>query len=67
MNVLINSEPVAVPDKCVVEQLFEIMGLPSRSGVAIAVNNQVVSKESWGLVSLQPNDKVLIIQAAKGG
>ena len=36
-------------------------------GVAIAVNNNIVTKTEWDNVTLKTNDAVLIITATQGG
>jgi len=67
MDVLINSKTVDVPDNCIVEKLFEIVDISTDGGIAIAINNQVIPKNYWRSVTLQPKDNILIIKAAKGG
>jgi len=37
------------------------------SGIAIAINNEVIVKESWNNTFLQQEDQVTIIQATQGG
>jgi sulfur carrier protein len=39
----------------------------AKSGVAIAVNNEVISKLNWENHQLQNEDKILVITAAAGG
>jgi len=39
----------------------------SANGIAIAVNETVVSKNDWSSKLLQDNDEVLIIKATQGG
>ncbi|UKM65513.1 sulfur carrier protein ThiS [Flavobacteriaceae bacterium GSB9] len=36
-------------------------------GIAVAINQQIVSKNHWGDQQLKDGDKVLIIQATQGG
>jgi thiamine biosynthesis protein ThiS len=42
------------------------LGLPD-SGVALAVNYQMVTRENWAETLLKENDDILIIKAASGG
>lgn len=42
-------------------------GFSEQKGIAVAVNNSVVPRAQWGTHILQENDKVLVIQATKGG
>ncbi|WP_407267684.1 sulfur carrier protein ThiS [Tenacibaculum maritimum] len=37
------------------------------SGIAIAVNNVIITKKNWSLQLLQSNDDILIISATQGG
>ncbi|MUH35916.1 sulfur carrier protein ThiS [Zobellia amurskyensis] len=39
----------------------------SVNGVAVAINEQVVSKHNWQTQELKDQDQVLVIQAAQGG
>ena len=47
-------------------QLLETMALPER-GVAVAVNNTMISRVEWKNYSLSEGDNILIIKAACGG
>jgi len=38
-----------------------------QDGIAVAVNNAIISKNSWESTTLVENDSVLIIQATQGG
>lgn len=40
---------------------------PQRPGIAVAVNAQVVSRSQWEQRTLQPGDRVEIVQAQAGG
>ena len=39
----------------------------TKTGIAIAVNNQVISKANWQQILLKDQDKVTIITATQGG
>ena len=41
--------------------------LQETNGIAVAVNNYVVSKSNWGKFLLKENDKIIIIKATQGG
>ncbi len=47
-------------------QLLEHIKAP-QNGIAVAINDSIVLKNSWTLKKLSENDKVLIIQATQGG
>lgn len=37
------------------------------SGIAVAINQEIISKNTWQTTQLQQNDTVLIIKATQGG
>ena len=39
----------------------------STDGVAVAINNQVITKKDWESTQLNQNDTITIIQATQGG
>ena len=49
--------------------LHEILALLqiAQSGIAIAVNQNIISNDNWTATLLNNNDKVLIIKATQGG
>ena len=53
-------------DVAYLSHLLETMALPER-GVAVAVNNTMISRVEWKNYSLSEGDNILIIKAACGG
>jgi sulfur carrier protein len=49
------------------EELVKQLNVDAQQGVAIAVNNNVISKPDWHQYLLAENDKIIIIKAAAGG
>ena len=52
------------------EKLFGLLSrlnLSGKQGIAVAVNNTVVSKTNWDSYELKENDKITIIRATQGG
>ena len=47
--------------------LVGVLGLANRKGVAIAINDEVVSRAAWQGRLLIEGDRVLVIQATQGG
>ncbi len=39
----------------------------STNGIAVAVNNKIITKSLWEATQLSENDEVTIIQATQGG
>jgi sulfur carrier protein len=46
--------------------IIEVLQL-KQTGIAVAVNNEVVQKKNWETYVLNANDDVLIINATQGG
>jgi sulfur carrier protein len=68
MQIFVNDEPREVSaDAYSVETLFGDSGLPSRDGVAVAVNDGVVPRSQWAGRALNDGDRVLVIRATQGG
>lgn len=68
MKVFVNNEARNFEDSTLtVAQLIDLLALNDRKGVAVAVNQDVVPKDSWKEQQLQENDKVLLINATQGG
>ena len=38
-----------------------------KQGVAVAINEDVISREEWKQIKLKQNDRIEIIQAVQGG
>lgn len=67
MEVQINQQQTTVPDNTVLHQVLDDQGLAHSKGIAVAVNNTVVSRTDWKTYVLQSNDKIMIIRATQGG
>ena len=66
MKVVINDKPQETSAKTVAE-LAKELGLSDQSAIAIAIDEQVISRSSWATFALTENATVLIIRAAQGG
>ena len=67
MTIRINDKEHEVGDGATLGFLLGELGLAERRGVAVAVNDAVVSRALWASRSLVANDRVLVIQATQGG
>ena len=67
MNLFINNEQKEIPDAVTISALLGEIKLNSPKGIAIAINNEVISKSSWEKHQLKENDRVTIIRATQGG
>ena len=67
MTILINNEQKAVPDGTTVNEVALTILQLNPAGMAIAVNDTIVSKYLWEQTLLQENDRMLVIKACSGG
>ncbi|MFB9056839.1 sulfur carrier protein ThiS [Mariniflexile ostreae] len=66
LNVLVNDTPIEMEACANLHQLLQKLNTSS-DGIAIAVNNEIISKSSWEQHRVKPNDSILIIKATQGG
>ncbi len=67
MIVYLNDEQIELRGEVSLYSLLEEKGFCQKKGIAVAVNNQVISAANWQSELLSDNDKVLVISATKGG
>ena len=66
MKIKVNNKEVETTAAVKINQLITQLELPNQ-GIAVAVNNQMITRDKWDHLSLQENDNVVIIKAACGG
>lgn len=66
IQVVVNGEPRPVNEGTTLAALLETLGLP-RDRVAVERNREIVHREAWDQVSLQPEDRLEIVQFVGGG
>lgn len=62
----VNEKSIEIENDFNILQLLHHIKSP-QDGIAVAVNNTIISKNSWASKTLHENDNVLIIQATQGG
>ncbi len=67
MEVLINNKSISLSDNEVLSSAIQALELSSSSGIAVALNNQVIPKTEWERTGLNQDDKITIISATAGG
>jgi sulfur carrier protein len=67
MNVFINNKQHHLTQSKNLSEVLKEIDLISERGIAVAVNNEVVPKNSWEQYQLKDNDKITIITATQGG
>lgn len=66
MQIVINGERRPIGDNTTLAQLLESLGLP-RDRVAVERNREIVRRDEWEAVALEPDDRLEIVQFVGGG
>ena len=67
MTIYINNEPKEITVPINLLEVLSVINISSTKGIAIAVNNIVISRSDWENYAMHENDKVTIIKATQGG
>lgn len=66
MNVMINGAAHEVPEGTTVGQAVRTL-TAATTGVAVAVNDEVVTRSAWESTALADRDKIEVLTAVQGG
>ena len=66
MKVIVNGEAREVPEGTSVAELVAAV-TPAESGVAAALNDEVVRRSEWGATTLREADRLEVLTAVQGG
>jgi len=66
MNIIVNNNSQSINDASSIEAMVAQLNVESK-GIAIAVNQTVISKSEWSNTTLKENDNLTIIKATQGG
>lgn len=67
MTISVNNQTIEVEAQTKLSSLvFQQIGENSK-GIAVAINGQVIPKDSWMETPVKENDELLIIKATQGG
>ncbi len=67
MKIFLNNSEESIHHKASLEDLLKKNSLQDKKGIAVALNDCVISKNQWQNTVLNENDKVLVISATRGG
>ncbi|MBI4482149.1 MAG: sulfur carrier protein ThiS [Acidobacteria bacterium] len=68
MKLQVNGKSMDFPAALRLDQLLEQLSLnPQRSGIAVAVNDEIVPRQEWAAKILGEGDRVEIVHAVQGG
>lgn len=66
MNIVLNGEPAHVRSGSTLADLVAALALPDR-GIALAVDGEVVRRESWVTTAVADQARVEVVTAMQGG
>ena len=66
MNVIVNGQPVALSDGATTAAAVQVL-TSAPSGIAVAVNGEVVRRREWESTPLADGDQVEVLTAVQGG
>lgn len=66
VSVLVNENPIEIEENATLSQLLQKVNT-SVEGIAIAINDEIITKNAWESQTIKNNDNVLIIKATQGG
>ena len=67
MELLVNNKPENLPSGGKLYQLLLQLGIADKRGIAVAVNNAVITRTDWDSYILNEKDKITIIRPTQGG
>jgi sulfur carrier protein len=67
MEITVNDQSKEIPEQYSVHQLLSGLFPDNLKGVAVAINQSVVTRSEWERRTLQPNDRITLIKATQGG
>ena len=67
MTISINNQTIEVEAQTKLSNLFFQQVGENTKGISVAINGQVIPKDSWMETPVKENDELLIIKATQGG
>ncbi len=67
MFVYVNDQKCDLEKMVNLNFLFTTLNIEVTKGIAVAVNNRVISKSEWNSYTLTTGDKIILIKATQGG
>jgi len=67
MEITINQQHHQLEESCSVAQMLEVVLSGETKGIAVAVNQSIITKSNWPDHLLQDGDQVMLIKATQGG
>ncbi|RUO42550.1 sulfur carrier protein ThiS [Idiomarina aquatica] len=66
MEINVNGRPLTAVADLSLQQLLQQQGVNGKA-IAVAINDDVVHREQWPTLTLQPGDRVTLVTVVAGG
>jgi sulfur carrier protein len=66
MEIKVNEQIHTVPQNATLLEVLDKLNI-QQQGIAVALNQNIVSKQNWQSTVLKTNDNILVITATQGG
>jgi len=67
MQITINNQPYQFGETLSLHNAIAVLEMKETTGIAVALNEQIIPKSEWAETDLQDEDKIIIIGAVAGG
>jgi sulfur carrier protein len=67
MEIIINNQSYQLDERASLQQALEALNMEDVSGIAVAVNEELVPRSMWKETALSHRDQVIVIGAVAGG
>lgn len=67
IGVFLNGKEIQFKLNGSLSELLSANGLADKKGIAVAVNNLVITRSQWTMTQINKGDKIIIIKATQGG
>lgn len=69
MRIYLNETALEISENITLQDVLsaQLNISPDKKGIAVAVNEHILSRQEWSKYILKENDRVLVIIAAQGG
>ena len=66
ITITVNNQQKEIQPRCTLNSLLELLK-HDHNGIAVAINQNIISKSLWDTHQISNGDHILIIQATQGG
>ena len=67
MEITVNGKPINIEEGTTLSEYLDTLGFSGKRSIAIALNKEIVQRESYGQTQLSDGDQVEIVKAIGGG